>query len=357
MNFVATLIAQIASHPATPWVLFNAFVLVMLVLDLLVFHRHAHVIRIKEAVLWSIFWISLALLFSLVMHFGYEPPAGASDPASLARRGAALKYLTGYLIELSLSVDNLFVFLMLFAYFAVPANFQHRVLFWGIVGAILMRIVFILAGVAIINRLHWVMFLFGIFLIFTAWKLVASSEAEVHPEKNPFLRIARRWLPVTSDYRAGAFFVRQEGKLHITPLFIVLLTVETTDVMFAVDSVPAVIGVIKDPVTHQSDPFIAYTSNIFAVLGLRAMFFALSGLMRAFHLLHYGLAGILAFVGIKMLLEAASFYGEHYAERLPDWAELHIHVPTWMSLAIIGGVISLSVALSLLFPKKESGHA
>jgi tellurite resistance protein TerC len=338
------------------WVLFNAFVLVMLMLDLFVFHRHAHVIRMREAVLWSIFWIALALVFALVMHFWYEPPADATDPASLARRGAAMKYLTGYVVEKSLSVDNLFVFLVLFSYFAVPAVYQHRVLFWGIVGALVMRIVFIVLGVALINRLHWLMFVFGGFLVFTGVKMALKSDEEVHPERNPVLRLARKFLPITHEYHQGSFFTRVNGKLFVTPLFIVLLVVETTDVMFAVDSVPAVIGVIQDPRTKLSDSFIAYTSNVFAILGLRALYFALSGLMQTFHLLHYGLAAILSFVGVKMLIEAAAFYSQRYAHQLPAWAPLHVEIPTWLSLAVIGGVLAAAVALSLMFPQKVKVH-
>jgi tellurite resistance protein TerC len=309
-------------YPATPWVLFNAFVVLMLVLDLFVFHRKAHVIRVREALAWVAFWVALALAFAVLLYFWRGPRP-------------AVQFLTGYVVEQSLSVDNLFVFLLLFAYFRVPGEYQHRVLFWGILGAVVMRIVFIVAGVALINRLHWVLYIFGAFLVYAGLKMSFKSEEEVDPEKNLVLRLSRRFLPVSPELDGGKLFTRQGGRLLATPLFVVLLVVETTDVIFAVDSVPAVIGVIKDPATGLTDPFLAYTSNIFAILGLRAMYFALAGLMGLFHLLHFGLAAILVFVGVKMVL--------------PERYDL----PPAATLSVIAGILALSVAASLLWPGKK----
>jgi len=324
-----------------PWFLFCLFVVTMLLLDLFVFHRRSHVIELREATLWSIFWVGLAFIVALVMF--------------LWRGGsAALLFLTGYVVELSLSVDNLFVFLMLFTYFAVPPKYQHRVLFWGIVGAILMRVLFIVLGVALINRLHWVLFIFGAFLVFTGIRMAGKHDEEIHPERNPLIKLARRFLPVCSEYRGGAFFFRDPDRnlLVATPLFIVLLVVETTDVVFAVDSVPAVIGVIRDPVTGYADPFLAFTSNICAVLGLRAMFFALAGLLRRFRFLHYGLAAILTFVGVKMLVEAAGFY-RLLPLKLGPIEIPEVHIATSVSLAVVGVLLALSLAASLLLPPRK----
>ncbi len=325
------------------WFLFCAFVATMLLLDLFVFHRRSHVIELREATLWSVFWIGLALVVAFVMYLWRGSPA-------------ALLFLTGYVVELSLSVDNLFVFLMLFTYFAVPAKYQHRVLFWGIVGAILMRVLFIVLGVALINRLHWVLFIFGAFLVYTGIRMAGKHDEEIHPERNPLIKLAKRVLPVSHEYHGGAFFFRDPARqmLVATPLFIVLLVVETTDVVFAVDSVPAVIGVIRDPVTGYADPFLAFTSNICAVLGLRAMFFALAGLLRRFRFLHYGLAAILTFVGIKMLLEAAGFYHLLPLELGPVTIP-EVHIATSLSLAIVGTLLALSLTASLLLPVKRQG--
>ncbi len=324
-----------------PWLLFCLFVTVMLLLDLFVFHRRSHVVGLREATLWSIFWVALAGCVAVVIRLWH----GSS---------AALLFLTGYVVELSLSVDNLFVFLMLFTYFAVPAKYQHRVLFWGIVGAVIMRILFIVVGVALINRLHWVLFIFGAFLVFTGIRMAAKSDEEIHPERNPVLKLAKKILPVSTEYHGGAFFYRTPGRrlLIATPLFIVLLVVETTDVVFAVDSVPAVIGVIRDPVTGYADPFLAFSSNICAVLGLRAMFFALAGLMRRFRFLNYGLAAILSFIGVKMLLEAATFY--HLLPlHLGPVVIPKVHIATSLSLAIVGALLAVSLIASLLFPERE----
>jgi tellurite resistance protein TerC len=297
------------------WVLFLAFVLAMLVLDLGVFHRKAHVVGFKEALRWSAFWISLAGLFAGLVYFwrGGQP---------------TLEFVTGYLIELSLSVDNLFVFLMLFAYFRVPGERQHAVLFWGIVGALVMRAAFIAAGVALIQTFHWVIYLFGAILIWSGVKLFRSEERQVDPERNPVLRLFRRWMPITEAYVGGKFFLRREGRAFATPLFVVLLVVETTDLMFAVDSIPAILAITRDP-------FIVYTSNVFAILGLRSLYFSLAGMMTMFHYLHYGLSIILIFVGLKML--ASGFFP----------------IPILVALGVVAGVLVTSVLASVLFPKKQ----
>lgn len=297
------------------WTVFNAFILVMLVLDLGVFHRKAHAIKIKEALLWCAFWISLALMFNLAIYFWKGPKV-------------ALQFLTGYLIEQSLSIDNLFVFLLIFSYFNVPSVYQHKVLFWGILGAIIMRVIFILAGIALIEKFHWIIYLFGGFLILSGVKLAFQKDKEIHPEKNPVLRLFRRFIPFTQDYHGGRFFVNKGKKYLATPLFVVLIVVETTDVMFALDSIPAVLAVTRDP-------FIVYTSNVFAILGLRAIYFALAGIMRLFHYLHYGLSLILVFVGLKMLL--SGFY----------------EMPVEIALGVIAGVLAVSVIASVFKPQKE----
>jgi len=299
----------------TFWIIFNLFVIAMLVLDLGVFHRRAHTVKFREALLWSLMWISLAGAFAVLVYFWHG-------------RTPALEFVTGYVIELSLSVDNLFVFLLIFRYFRVPAAHQHKVLFWGILGALIMRGIFILAGVGLINRFHWIIYLFGALLVYSGVKLFRQEEADIHPEKNPLLKLFRRWMPVTKNYEDGKFFVRQPG-LYATPLLIVLLVVETTDVVFAVDSIPAILGITRDA-------FIVYTSNVFAILGLRSMFFALSGMMEIFHYLHYGLSIVLIFIGTKMLLS-------HYFE-----------IPTVIALGVVAGVLLISVLASLAHPKKSS---
>ena len=286
----------------------------MLVLDLGVFHRRAHTVKFREALAWSAAWIALAAIFAVIIFFWHG-------------RTPALEFATGYVIELSLSVDNLFVFLLIFRFFRVPAIHQHKVLFWGILGALIMRAVFIAAGVGLIGRFHWIIYVFGAFLVYSGIKLFFQKEAEIHPEKNPILRLFRRWVPVTKDYVGSKFFVRSPG-LFATPLFVVLLVVETTDVLFAVDSIPAILAITRDA-------FIVYTSNVFAILGLRSMYFALAGMMEMFRYLHYGLSLVLVFVGAKMLLS-------HYVE-----------IPTPIALAAVAGVLSVSVIASLAHPKKH----
>ncbi len=298
------------------WIGFGVFVLAMLALDLGVFHRKTHTVGMKEALTWSGVWIALALLFNAGIWYWRGPEQG-------------LTFLTGYVVELSLSVDNLFVFLLIFGYFKVPAQYQHKVLFWGILGALAMRAVFIGAGIALIQQFHWIIYVFGGVLVISGIKMALEKDKEVHPEKNPVLKLVRRFMPVTTEYHGGRFLVK-EGRLWLaTPLFIVLLMLETTDLVFAVDSVPAVLAI-------TTDPFIVYTSNVFAILGLRSMFFALAGIMKLFHYLHYGLAAVLVFVGAKMLL--AGVY----------------KIPTLASLLVIIGLLAVAVAASLLHAARGS---
>ena len=301
------------------WVLFNSFVLLMLVLDLAVFHRQGREIRVREALLWTIFWIGLAVAFGVIVRV-------------MEGSQKALEFATGYIIEESLSLDNLFIFLLIFRYFKVPGQQQHRVLFWGIIGALLMRGIFIAAGVGLIRRFHWIIYVFGAFLIYTGIRMMFEKEKEIHPERNPVLGLFRRFFKVTDDYSGGKFLVTREGRRWATPLLIVLVLVESTDLLFATDSIPAVLAI-------TTDPFIVYTSNVFAILGLRSLYFALAGLMRAFHYLHYGISAILVFVGGKMV---ASEY----------W-----RIPTHLALAIIGAILAVTILLSVMFPEKESAAA
>jgi len=268
--------------PISFWIGFNVFVVIMLTIDLGVLNRRPHEISIKESLIWTGVCVAAALTFNVIIYFW----RGSSS---------ALEFLTGYLIEYSLSMDNIFVFIMIFSYFHVPRRYQHRVLFFGSLGALIMRGIFIAAGVTLIKNLHWVIYVLGAFLVVTGIRMAIRAEAEIHPSRNPVLRLFRRFVPITHDYVKGKFFVRDAGSLLATPLFVVLLVVETTDVMFAVDSIPAILAITLDP-------FIVYTSNVFAIIGLRALFFALSGIMGMFHFLHYGLSAILVFVGIKMLV-------------------------------------------------------
>jgi tellurite resistance protein TerC len=294
------------------WIGFTAFVLAMLVLDLSVFHRRAHDVRMREALIWTGVWIGMALLFNLGVYRWFGAKTG-------------LEFLTGYLIEKALSVDNIFVFLVIFSYFRVPGALQHRVLFWGILGALVTRAIFIWLGAALLHRFHWVVYLFGAFLVFTGIKLLLQGESEVHLERNPVLRLFARLVPSVSDYRGARFSVVEAGRRYATPLLTVLVVVETTDLVFAVDSIPAIFAVSRDP-------FIVYTSNIFAILGLRALFFVLAGTMEKFHYLQVGLGLVLAFVGVKMLL--ADVY----------------KVPIGISLGVIAALLAGSIVASLLLP-------
>lgn len=294
------------------WIFFNLFVLAMLALDLWVFHRPAHLVKFREAVAWSVTWIFLASAFAVVIYFWHG-------------RQAAVEFTTGYIVELALSVDNLFIFLLIFRYFRVPADHQHKVLFWGVLGALVMRGVFILVGIGLIRAFHWVTYVFGAFLAYSGIRLLGEKAAQVEPERNPVLRLFRKWMPITEDYEGERFFV-QRGGLYATPLLLVLLVVETTDLLFATDSIPAVLAITLNA-------FIVYTSNVFAILGLRAMYFVLAGMMEVFHYLHYGLSVVLIFIGCKML--AADWYP----------------IPTLVALGVVAGVLTISVLASIVYPQ------
>ena len=303
------------------WVGFIAFVTIMLCLDLFVFHKNDKAVNMKEAILWSVFWIGLAIAFNYgVYHY--------------LGKIKALEFLTGYLIEESLSVDNLFVFILIFGFFKIEAKFQHKILFWGIIGAILMRAVFIFAGVALIHKFVWIMYLFGAFLVYTGIKLIFEKEdAEYNPNKNFFIRGFKKVFPVTNDTSKSRFFVRKDKILYATPFFIALLVIEASDLIFAVDSIPAVLSVSKDP-------FIVYTSNIFAILGLRSLYFALSGIMVYFYYLKYALSGILTFIGLKMIVnEFCVEFGYHF------------QISNFVSLGVIVTFLTVSVILSIALKK------
>ncbi len=319
---------------------FTGFVLLMLALDLGVFHREAHEVSFREAATWSVVWVALALAFDFLLYryalwkFPLDPrlmSVPGFDPEAAAWR-VALEFLTGYVVEKSLSVDNVFVFVLVFGYFAVPAKYQHRVLFYGILGALAFRAAFIALGSALMQY-HWVVVLFGAFLVLTGVKMFFASDKGVEPEKNLLVRLFRRLVPVTDGLHGQRFFVRLNGAVHATPLFVALLFLEATDVIFAVDSVPAIFAL-------TNEPLVVFTSNVFAILGLRAMYFMLAGAMERFHLLKYGLAAVLVFVGLKMVWLNGLYDGKF---------------PVALSLGVITGVIALSVALSLAFPKAKAG--
>jgi len=313
------LLATLDVMPLWAWIGFFVFIAAMLALDLGVFQRDAHEVKMKEALVWCGVWFTLAMAFNVLIW---------------SWRGSELgqQFLASYLIELCLSVDNVFVFILVFAYFKVPSRWQHRVLFWGIIGAVVMRAVFILVGVSVIQRFSWVLYIFGAFLVYTGIKMAIPSKGEeVHPENNPVVKLFRRFYPVAPHNDHGHFFTRHEGKRMATPLFIVLLVVETTDVVFALDSIPAVLAI-------TSDGFVALTSNIFAILGLRSLYFALSGIMQLFRYLKIGLAMILVFIGVKMLIA--------------PW----LHVTTTVSLAVIASVLTMSVLLSLLIKETPNSR-
>ncbi len=321
---------------------FTFFVLFLLALDLGIFHRQAHSVSFREAALWTVIWIILALGFNygLYQYALWKFPQDARlmsmpgfDPIAAAER-VGLEFLTGYLVEKSLSVDNIFVFVLIFSYFAIPAVYQHRVLFFGIIGALLFRALFIGVGSALMQY-HWVIYLFGGFLIFTGLKMMFAPEKGLEPDKNPLIRLFKRFVPVTTELHGQRFFVRRDSLVYATPLFITLLFVEVTDVIFAVDSVPAIFAL-------TSEPMLVFSSNVFAILGLRAMYFLLAGAMDKFYLLKYGLAVVLLFVGLKMV-----WLNDLYDGKFPI---------TW-SLGIISGVIALSVVFSLLFPKSQPAEA
>jgi tellurite resistance protein TerC len=298
---------------------FIGAVLALLAIDLGLVHRKAHTVSAREALGWTAVWVSLSLAFNGWIYVAHGPQPG-------------LEFLTGYVIEYALSVDNIFVFLVIFSYFAVPADYQHRVLFWGILGAILLRALFVVAGAALLAQFHWVIFLFGGFLVLTGWKLLGHSEPEVDPERNPLVRLFRRVFPITAGYRGQQFLVREGGRLLATPLLLVLVVVEATDVVFAVDSIPAIFAITRDP-------FIVFTSNICAVLGLRSLYFLLASAMGKFHYLGTGLGVVLMFVGVKMLL----------SELYP--------IPIQASLGVVVGVLTLAILASWLFPPRPKAAA
>jgi tellurite resistance protein TerC len=305
--------------PLWAWFAFLAVVGLMLAIDLGIFHRHAHIVSLREAAIWSVVWVVVALLFNLVILFW------------MGKR-EALEFLTGYLVEKALSADNIFVFAVLFNYFAVPPAYRHRVLFWGVLGAIVMRFAFIMAGAALLKKFHWVVYIFGIIVILSGIKLLRRRDGQVDPEKNPVIQLARRFLPLTPHYVGQQFVVRDDGRFVFTPLALVLLAVETTDVVFAVDSVPAIFAITRDP-------FIVFTSNICAILGLRALYFLLEGVMKLFRYLDEGLAIILVFIGIKMLL----------SEVYP--------IPVGLSLGFVLLVLTITIVLSLWAERRERAAA
>ena len=302
------------------FIAFNAGVLAVLAIDLGIFNKKAHAATVREAATWSAVWIALSLGFAeLILHlYGKEP---------------ALEFVTGYLIEYSLSIDNIFVIVLIFSYFRIPEKYQHRVLFWGIIGALVMRGAMIGAGTLLIQRFHWIIYVFGAFLIFTGIRMATHDEADIEPEANPILRLVRRILPITHDYRGQEFFVREPPTrgappaIMATPLFVVLILVETTDLIFAVDSIPAIFAVTRDP-------FIVYTSNVCAILGLRSLYFLLAGVINKFHLLKLGIAAVLTFVGVKMLLSG------------------NYEIPIHVSLVVIVGILAVSVIASIAFPRE-----
>lgn len=312
---------MLQTEPLWMWLVFSALIVLFLWADLALFNRRPHAISIRESLLWTVFWIVIALAFSVFLYAYYD--------FSKVGENKALEFLTGFIVEKSLSVDNLFVILLIFQYFHVKPQYQHRVLFWGIFGALVMRLGLILLGVSLIATFHVLVYVFGAFLVATALRIGLGSEHEVHPERNIFVRLFRRFFLVTSDYRDHYFFVHEQGRWIATPLFIVLIVIEATDLVFAVDSIPAILAI-------SSDPFIVFTSNAFAILGLRSLYFALSGVMRLFVYLRYGLAAILAFVGCKMLLSDI------------------VHVSTGFSLSVIVVILAITVGASVLQSRKNA---
>jgi tellurite resistance protein TerC len=302
--------------PLIFWIIFNAFVLVMLALDLGVFHRKIHEVKVKEALIWTFVWVALAMVFNAIIYFWKG-------------QQQALEFFTGYLVEKALSIDNIFVFIMIFTYFQIPSRYHHKVLFWGIIGALIMRVIFIFAGVALMEKFHFTIYIFGALLIYTGYKMFFHNNAKIDPEKNPVVRFFRKFVPVTPDLHEDRFFTKLDGRRYATPLFLVLILIETSDLIFAVDSIPAILAITQDQ-------FIVYTSNVFAILGLRSLYFALAGVVHRFWLLSYGLAVVLVFVGIKMLL--VDFY----------------KIPIEWSLLFIAAIITGSIFLSLKFKNKKN---
>jgi len=302
-------------EPEILWIGFTLFVLGMLTLDLGVFHRKTHVVTVREALTWTAVWIVLAMIFNLFVYHQFDEEK-------------ALEFFTAYLIEKSLSVDNLFVIIMIFSYFQVPPSYQHKVLFWGILGALVMRVIFIFAGIELIHKFHWLIYIFGGFLVVTGIRMITSGDAVIKPEKNPLIKLARKVFSVTKNFEEDNFFIRREGKIWATPLFLVVILIEATDLIFAVDSIPAILAI-------SDDPFIVYTSNVFAILGLRSLYFALAGIEQYFHYLKYGLAAILVFVGVKMCI--VDFY----------------KIPVGISLGAILFILAIAMIASVIFKKRQ----
>lgn len=299
------------------WIAFNLFVLAMLALDLGVFHRKSHDVTAKEALTWTAVWVTLAMIFNVFLYYYFD-------------KETAVQFFTGYLIEKSLSVDNIFVIIMIFSYFNVPTTYQHKVLFWGILGALVMRVIFILSGVELIHRFHWLIYIFGAFLVVTGVRMLIAGDAKLEPEKNPLVRLARKLFPFTPTFEGDQFFVRRDAKLWATPLFLVVILIETTDLLFALDSIPAILSI-------SNDPFIVYTSNVFAILGLRSLYFVVAGVEKYFVYLKYGLSAILVFVGAKM--------------GIANWFE----IPVTVSLIVIAAILAVAMLASVVVRKKEGG--
>ncbi|HYE14657.1 MAG TPA: TerC family protein [Pyrinomonadaceae bacterium] len=320
------LYATWAGYPVWAWGGFAVFILLMLALDLGVLNRKAHAITYREAATWSVVWVTLALVFAGLVFWREGRITG-------------VEFFTGYIIELSLSVDNLFVFLLIFGYFKVPAKYQHRVLFWGVMGALIMRMTMIALGAALIERFHWIIYVFGVFLIYTGIKMMRQGETEVHPEDNPVVRFVTRFVPMTRHYDGEKFFTEVNGRRMGTLMLLVLITVEVTDLVFAVDSIPAIFGI-------TTNTFIVYTSNVFAILGLRSLYFLLAGVVEKFHYLKIGLSIVLAFVGVKMLTEGF----------IKESLGLSKETIIVASLGVVGAVLLSSVAASLIWPKEAETH-
>ena len=301
------------------WTGFNVFVLAMLALDLGVFHRKSHTITVREALIWTAVWITLAMMFNIFVYYYLDEEK-------------AIEFFTGYLIEKSLSVDNIFVIIMIFSYFQVPQQYQHKVLFWGILGALVLRVIFIFSGIELIHQFHWLIYIFGGFLVFTGIRMLTGGDVKFDPVKNPVVKLVKRAFPITESFEGDQFFVKKEARTWATPLFLVVVLIEATDLIFAVDSIPAILAI-------SDDPFIVYTSNVFAILGLRSLYFALSGIEKYFHYLKFGLSAILVFVGVKMCI--SDFY----------------KIPTSVSLIAIVGILIAAMLASLAFPKKEKAPA
>jgi len=300
------------------WVTFNAFVVAMLAIDLGIFHRKSHEVGVKEALTWTCVWITLAMLFNLFTYYYFD-------------KVKALEFFTGYLIEKSLSVDNIFVIILIFSYFKVPKAYQHKVLFWGILGALVMRFIFILSGVELIHRFHWLIYIFGGFLIITGVRMLTSGDQKIEPDKNPLIKLAKKIMPITTAFEGDKFFVKRNNRTWATPLFLVVILIETTDLIFAVDSIPAILAI-------SDDTFIIYTSNVFALLGLRSLYFALAGIEQYFKYLKFGLSAILVFVGIKMCIV--------------DWFKIPIEI----SLIVIGFTLAIAMICSRILPLRPKNN-